>query len=351
MVVQNLGEQPVTVHLDLVHDSYTWKENSMYLRARWRIDHGLFANYQPSQDIPYLMASGKGVCVGAAAYIYNPTSVPSSWGNWWGEGDEKIFIDQAGFPAFYGTGSEDYFNYAWSSSSIFTHGYCGQPRNDGPANRGFVSNYRWHVLDKIPFESGIAFYMELMSHEPVEDFSYGRMVYLYCKEGMYDDHLPITVEDIRHLELPDQWYPVGLKGSANAQFLQVETLLDTDEGVEMEYHNLWSGDSIMVWNPESEKQQLVLSLPIGEDGFYTLVFTAGMDAEGGSFQARSGETHLEFRDSRIIELHAPYRRLSRNFRSGGLKLTEGEHSILIEPVEGNKGKIKIDFIWLMKLNP
>jgi len=93
-----------------------------------------------TQDIPYLLASGKGVLVGITATIMNPASVPSSWGNWWGEGDEKIFVDEDKIPSTFGTGSEYYFNYAWSSSEIFTLPFCGQPGNNGPTNRGFVSN-------------------------------------------------------------------------------------------------------------------------------------------------------------------------------------------------------------------
>ena len=144
-----------------------WEEGkTMHFRARWKIDHRLTASSFDSgnngvQDIIYLMASGKGRIVGTGAYIYNPSNATTSWGNWWGEGDEKIFVDQDTFPSFFGTGSEDYFNYSWSSSRIFSYPYCGQPRNDGPGNRGYVSNYRWHIADDILFMDKIAFYMEL----------------------------------------------------------------------------------------------------------------------------------------------------------------------------------------------
>ncbi|MDB4581588.1 DUF2961 domain-containing protein [Draconibacterium sp.] len=348
--IQNLGDQPATIFIETYPEPYSWKKNSMYFRARWRTDHGLLASYDPSQDIPYLLASGKGVCIGAAAFIYNPTSVPSSYGNWWGEGDEKIFIDQASFPAFFGTGSEDYFNYAWSSSAIFTHAYCGQPRNDGPANRGFVSNYRWHILDKIPFSSGFAFYMELMSHEPVENFSYGRMVYLYSKPGMYDDHLPITKEDVRPLNLPEKWYPVGKKGSNNAIFYQAEQLVENQKLIYTENDNLWSGGKIMVWEPGSQGKQLILNISVEEAGNYSIVLTVGKDDEGGSFVVKSGESKLEFRGSETVDLKDPYRIIARNYRSAPVKLKSGINPVIIEPAEGNNGKIKIDFIWIMKSN-
>jgi len=44
----------------------------------------------------------------------------------WGEGDEKVFVDDDRVPSIFGTGSEDYFNYSWSSPDIFAFPYCGQ---------------------------------------------------------------------------------------------------------------------------------------------------------------------------------------------------------------------------------
>ena len=32
---------------------------------------------------------------------------------WWGEGDEKVFVDGEKFPSHFGTGTEDYYGYAW----------------------------------------------------------------------------------------------------------------------------------------------------------------------------------------------------------------------------------------------
>jgi len=345
--IQNLGEDEVKILADITTENYFWKENSMYFRARWRIDHGLFASYDPSQDIPYLFANGKGVMVGASAYIYNPTSVPSSYGNWWGEGDEKIFIDHAEFPDFFGTGSEDYFNYAWSSSAIFTHPYCGQPRNDGPANRGFVTNYRWHILDKIPFNTGFTFYMELMSHEPVENFSYGRTVYLYGKPGMYDDHMLITKEDVRQLKLPKNWQPIGRKGSHNATFIQAEDLLIDKTNVEFESDPLWSGDKILCWEPDSSKDELKLKIDIENEGEYVLVFTIGKDKEGGQYIFSHNGIPIELRGNTIVDFKDSYRVISRNYRSPKLKMHQGVNDITITASGSNNGKMKLDFVWLM----
>ena len=52
----------------------------------------------------------------------NPAPVPSGHGSWWGEGDEKIWVDGESFPSIFGTGTEDYFGGAW--------GFTGDDPND-----------------------------------------------------------------------------------------------------------------------------------------------------------------------------------------------------------------------------
>ena len=37
---------------------------------------------------------------------------------WWGEGDEKIFVDGETFPSHFGTGSEDYYGYSFGEYAV-----------------------------------------------------------------------------------------------------------------------------------------------------------------------------------------------------------------------------------------
>ena len=156
---ENRGAQEVTVTGSVLPLPWSWDPaRSMHFRARWRVDHDLIARPGAgAQDLPFVVARGSGVYVGTAIMLLNPNSIPTPYGNWWGEGDEKIFVDDDVRPSTFGTGSEDYFNYSWSSPDIFVYPYCGQPRNDGPANRGFVVNHRWHIMDALPFhqQSGV----------------------------------------------------------------------------------------------------------------------------------------------------------------------------------------------------
>ena len=203
IVLENRGDQAAEVTGEIVPADFTWDANSLHFYARWRVDHNLIASGEEVQDLPFVLARGRGVYVGTASILLNPAVVPSSWGNWWGEGDEKVFVDDDTRPSLFGTGSEDYYNYSWSSADIFSYPYCGQPRNDGPGNRGFVSNVRWHILDAIPFGRSLSFYMELFSHERTPGLSYARIGYYYGRPGTFDDHQAIMPEDLRPLALTE----------------------------------------------------------------------------------------------------------------------------------------------------
>ena len=67
-------------------------------------------------------------------------------GGWWGEGDEKVWVDDDDFPPYIGTGSEDYFGDAWGIR------YLSGPSFGASSMKGHrTCNYRWHFMDFIPF--------------------------------------------------------------------------------------------------------------------------------------------------------------------------------------------------------
>lgn len=347
---ENLGDQEVTVTTKVIQVPYNWKEGkSMHFRARWRVDHDLVADPRQVRDMPYLLIKGQGRMVGAAAFIMNPTSVPSSYGNWWGEGDEKIFIDNNPQPSFIGTGSEDYFNYAWSSEELFAHAYCGQPRNDGPANRGFITNYRYHILDNIPFTQGFDFYMELYSHRVVRDFTYGRMIYLYAIPGCHDDHLPISQADVRHLKLPAYWWPEADGQAVNSIFYQTEDLATDRKVLDLVQSAQWAAGQLAVWTPQSMEDQLILIFPVTKTGKYMLGLTVARMAKSGKMQVLVDDQAVKFNGNEIHDLTTGYRDVSRNLNSGELDLTEGIHVIKIKPAGDKVAPIGIDFLWVKKL--
>jgi hypothetical protein len=96
-----------------------------------------------------LETQGKGHYVGTVLAVR--TRSPA----WFGEGDEKIYIDGEHKASIWGTGTEDYFLSAWGLKVCSTP-YSGVPYFDqwGIVG-GHTSAYRWHINDPIVFNTGI----------------------------------------------------------------------------------------------------------------------------------------------------------------------------------------------------
>ena len=76
--------------------------------------------------------------------------------NWYGEGDDMIFIDGEEWPpSLHGTGTEDYFNTAYCPAEKYDAPYHGMTLPGGPNWSGKSSYYRFHIEDPIHFQKSI----------------------------------------------------------------------------------------------------------------------------------------------------------------------------------------------------
>ena len=95
-----------------------------------------------------LEAEGKG------HYIGCNLSVTNFRGNWWGEGDDMIWVDGYKWPPdLHGTGSEDYLNHAWGmQDNAFMRN--GSSIHEGNTN-GYQTSYVQHLENPIRFQKEI----------------------------------------------------------------------------------------------------------------------------------------------------------------------------------------------------
>ncbi|HZM13409.1 MAG TPA: glycoside hydrolase family 172 protein [Bacteroidales bacterium] len=141
---------------------YAWDNSSMHFGASWNeyrdietagaTGSGGTGNHF---DISFVSLQGKGVYAGDGVVVINTVDA------WWGEGDEKIFVDGEVFPSSIGTGTEDYFGYAWCRPEPFSHPFISQPVGDGNYHPGMSVNMRYRNLDAIPFNESIKSNIEL----------------------------------------------------------------------------------------------------------------------------------------------------------------------------------------------
>jgi hypothetical protein len=72
-----------------------------------------------------------------------------------------VGIDCEEGPAWRGTGTEDYFGFAWCSDVTFDHPFRGQTRAEGSrSRRRIAAMHRYHLLDRLPFNRFARFEME-----------------------------------------------------------------------------------------------------------------------------------------------------------------------------------------------
>ena len=169
--LENLGEQTVEATGSIATCPWTWDDRSMHFRTTWRQQRDM-KTQSPHFDWNYLTAQGKGVFVGDTLTLLNRSN------RWWGEGDEKIYVDGETFPSHFGTGSEDYYGYAWCMPQYFEAPFHAQPRAEGPRNHGNVTNTRVRLLDGIPFEKSFRFDIEVW-HSRKTTVDYAATTYWY----------------------------------------------------------------------------------------------------------------------------------------------------------------------------
>jgi hypothetical protein len=183
----NFTDQDVDVTGELGLKDYKWTENTMHFHAKWRIQTGVPT--RPFIDWNFMTAKGKGVYAGAGYFIDNPVT------SWWGEGDEKIYVDGETFPSHFGTGTEDYFGFAWCSPELFSHAYHAQTRCDGPGNYGRTSVNRFHILDRIPFTTNFKFDIEVWHWDATCKMDLAVTTFWYAQPGAADGFKPIRAEE------------------------------------------------------------------------------------------------------------------------------------------------------------
>ena len=214
VLIQNRGKNLVKVDLNIRVGSWNWDEDSMYFHAKWRYE-GLHSatNFR---DWNFIDIKGKGVHVGDQWTVLTADKL------WWGEGDEKIYVDDEydvdQFPSHFGTGTEDYYGWAggeWPqqydefSAPFLANVSVGEEKSP----RGYNICTRSRALDAIPFHTRFVFDMEalpLFAMDRKNDWElmhYSAMVYYYALPGTMDNRTPqpneaalpvITVKQLEH---------------------------------------------------------------------------------------------------------------------------------------------------------
>ncbi|MDO4856844.1 MAG: DUF2961 domain-containing protein [Thermoguttaceae bacterium] len=182
-------------------------EDFLYFHANWHQERGIqTVGGNGTKDWNYATLKGRGVYVGDVLSVRNPVTA------WWGEGDEKIFVDGETFPSHFGTGTEDYYGYAWCTPQFFQSPWRAQPRAEGPGNFGNTTNLRFRSLDRIPFRKDFRFDMEVW-HWKATKVDYAVTTFFYgtrALEVLTDGYAPLDEEAAQDVSWKTEFLPIEL---------------------------------------------------------------------------------------------------------------------------------------------
>jgi hypothetical protein len=282
--------------------------------AKWHRDAFLPAEPERKIDWTMLKTAGRGRFCGVMLHIWNPK------GGWWGEGDEKFFVDGEKFPSTIGTGSEDYFGYAWGCAEFFQNAYHDQTLVKN--NRGHVSVNRWHITDNVPFQKSFEGCIEkyFPNSKPT---LYACTTYWYLAPGGTDPYEPQPMtERIGYWAEPPA--PAAVKGAIEGEAMDILGK---------------TGD------------RLFLAIPVKDAGKYRLVAQLTKAKDYGVVQ-------LYLDDAKVgapVDCYSPTVVPSGELDFGTHVLTAGRHKLTVEIAGANEKAAKsymagIDYVRLEPAN-
>ena len=327
----NSGQIPYTVELELLVGPYDFTERDYYLHAQWG---AVTRDSWPPFDANFLNTSGEGKVVGTVYQIANPVLI------WWGEGDQKILIDDESFPSTFGTGTEDDYGYAYGHNGPFTRPYHAQTRVDGPGSGGHISLNRWYVLDALPYKKSLRFDQEMWHWMPARP-TWTHVIYWYAKPGSPGP------EPVNHHALA----PVDLGIRANMlEPLEGELLKFETTGGTAEKQRLanCSRAEHLVWNDAKPGDKLVIRFAVPEAGRYSIELNLAMSPNYGRQKLSVNGTPVQHvidgYSTRLYWLHP---------KLGVFDLQEGTNTLEVEALEPNReaqagNLFGLDYVFLIK---
>ena len=149
----------------VVANEGTHRTSSFYFYVDWQKHdslpddtvyfHAQYLQENPTSEDDFVLLDTKG----RGHYVGTVFSCQQAEQGWFGEGDDRFFVDGEDYPSLSGTGTEDYFGDAWGFRQFETP-YFGVPLWEGYLPGDRVTAYRWHITDPVPFKKSLRVQME-----------------------------------------------------------------------------------------------------------------------------------------------------------------------------------------------
>ena len=323
---RNLGDEPVHLAGTLCTSTWTWDDRSLHFHADWRTRKQIPA--RPTFDWTHLACTGHGRFVGGMLHLQN------SRRTWWGEGDEKIYVDGESFPSHFGTGTEDYYGYAYCSTLPFTHAYHNQVRCDGPGNFGNTCVSRFHVMDDIPFTTRFQFDMENWMDADGDAYTNRAAVsYWYARPGGKSAGPRITPADVALESF--KWFKVDAAQEGES----LRTVHKSAGRAVKEQTNgngEWSDGAYLLWSEARPGEKLTLEFDSPKAATQIVVASFTKGPTFGIFRLSVDGR----RAAGPIDLYAPTTTTTGPVELGSFPLAAGPNQLSVVIVGSNRAATK-----------
>lgn len=271
--LKNDGEVSYSVTYSVKSESLSESEARSLMRF-----HAKFVRAKDPQkgerwpDAEFLKTEGKGRFVGTSLHVYkqigtgDPAYQPD-W--WWGEGDEKFFVDGEKFPSWFGTGCEDYFGYAWGTWNPFSKPYHSQPfTNGGMFGIGNRLNNRFHIIDSVPFSDSFEGCLEKYHRDGYANWAFTDFWYL--EKGGKDPYSPVSLSQRTEYFKKPYCEPQTFYEGEDLIILESTGMMKAETQDMSGFSGEWSGKSQFIFKSESAGAMVKFRLNVPESGEYTL---------------------------------------------------------------------------------
>jgi len=255
--------------------------------------HALYRQALPAPaGKPYEILSVKG----RGHYVGTVLNVIQNQPGWFGEGDDLFYIDGEQHPSIEGTGSEDYFNDAWSLR-VAEGPYTGVPVAEGTNLGARMTAYRWHLTDPIPFTTSFRFDIEHAGWTYNAD---GTVRSGFEERPDLFSSVAFWYQQAVAKDLPEPPYGAARLPHGNARQIEAESLLKevkAEKGqVEVQKEVFWSRD-LLFFNARAIGSRIDIPLDVEENGYYELLAQVAHAPDYGNYQVTlDGKPVLDLAD-------------------------------------------------------
>ena len=337
IMVGNDGDTDYSITYSLTTESLPAEDAAHMLRfhAKWvRAKDPERTDRWP--DTPFLTTTGTGRYVGTSLHVYKELGVGDPEGHsdwWWGEGDEKFFVDGEKFPSWFGTGCEDYFLYSWGTWNPYSKAYHSQPfTNGGMWGIGNRLNNRIQIIDNVPFTTSFEANLEKYHRDHYANWVFTDFWYL-SKDGV-DPYGPVSLEErTSYYEDP---YPAAADFYEGEDLKIIESTgmmkAETQEMSDFSFAGQWSNNHQLIFKAEGSDAYVKCWINVEKEGDYLLSARYSKAPDFGVVQHLVDGQPL----GAPIDLYNPSVILTDDLSLGAVHMTAGLHEFTIR-VTGKNG--------------